>query len=133
MYICNNFNLHEHAKKAVCDLFVFAHYYNAVIRFSKPMITRLGTNLSNLETISQHLHSYKNVCNNSMAPLYSIKLHLTTHIAMWTYEYGPLLHLDTARFESYLKEAAKKVYRRSVKRKEGMIGIMTDKVSCCMQ
>ena len=47
---------------------------------------------------------------------------------MWLAEYGPMLHLDTERFENYLKVAAKQVYRKSIKRKEGMTAIMTDKV-----
>ena len=96
--------------------------------FTSSMVTILRKNLEYLCAEITALFDLKQKLLGNSDSIKSVKLHLIRHSHVWISEYGSLLNLDTETWESLLRSVAKKPYRRSQKRKEGMLDIMTEKV-----
>ena len=92
------------------------------------MLVKLKTNLDALGAMIGELFNMKQKFLNKDGKMRSSKMHLVRHSHGWISEYGALLNNDSERWESLLRSVAKRPYRRSQKRREGMLDIMTDKV-----
>jgi len=96
--------------------------------FSRTLITNLKYDVCRLVESVNALYDYKQFCIGSDKALRTTKLHMMLHYPEWIEEFGPPLGYDTERWENYLKNCGKNIWRGCKQRKSNIEGHLIDKV-----
>ena len=114
-----------------CWLFNFYDCYDTVmtlVSVADDMVSGLRATVNNCVDRIKLLFVFKQLLLGESKPLRSRKLHMLLHCVTWLENFGSLLGQDTERWEAYLKDCGKDIYRTSQNRRSNIPELMMKKV-----
>ena len=119
-----------HLSLTVCALLLYCLYYclHYCYRVGEEMTRSIQATINNCVDRIKVLFVFKQQLIKSTKDLKSRKLHMLFHSISWIENFGSMLGQDTERWEAYLKQCGKAIYRGSQKRRMNTAELMMAKV-----